>query len=70
MAHITRARAAELAGVSERTVIRWARRGLLTVHRPNGPYVISLYDSEDVIAAALTATLDVALLGPETDVSG
>lgn len=70
MAHITRKAAADLAGVSERTVIRWARRGLLTVHRPNGPYGVSLYDSEEVIAAALRATVDVPLPEPETDISG
>jgi len=70
MADITRAKAAELAGVSERTIIRWARRGLLTVKRPNGPYGISLYDSEEVIEVALRATVDVPLPEPETDISG
>lgn len=70
MADITREKAAELAGVSERTINRWSERGLLTVTRPNGPWGVALYDSEEVIAVALRATVDVPLPAPETDISG
>jgi len=70
MADITRKEAAELAGVSERTINRWSERGLIKVTRPNGPWGVAHYDSEEVIRVALRATVDLSLPGPETDISG
>ena len=57
---VTRKEAAELAGVSERTILRWVSRGLLKVHRPDGPWGRSEYDSSQVLAAAgrTTETLE------------
>ena len=50
---VTRAQAAELAGVSTRQISRWAAAGLLTVtHDPNPWTQPALYDPDEVIAAA------------------
>lgn len=50
---VTRAQAAELAGVSTRQISRWAAAGLLTViHDPNPWTQAALYDPDEVAAAA------------------
>lgn len=49
---VTRAQAAELAGVSTRQISRWAAAGLLSVtHDPNPWTQPALYDPEEVVAA-------------------
>lgn len=71
---ITRREAAELAGVTERTINRWKARGLLSaVHSPPLPHGgtgPAYYDREEVLNAALRTTVDVPLPEPETDISG
>jgi predicted site-specific integrase-resolvase len=67
-ARVTRTQAAEIARVSERTINRWAQRGLLRVHRPNGPWGPAEYETEQVLAVSERTTEDVPL--PETDISG
>ena len=69
-ARITRKEAAELAGVTERTINRWSARRLLKTHRPDGPWGLAYYDREEVLNAALRTTVDVPLPEPETDISG
>lgn len=50
---VTRAQAAELAGVSTRQISRWAAAGLLSVTRDPNPWTqAALYDPEEVMAAA------------------
>lgn len=49
---VTRAKAAELAGVSTRQISRWAQAGLLTVvHSDNRWTQPALYSIEEVLAA-------------------
>jgi len=66
---VTRARAAELADVSERTINRWSERGWIKVYRPDGPWAAALYDAEEVVAVAerRSGVTDLAL--PETDIA-
>ena len=71
--YLTRPEAAALAGVSERTINRWAARKLLWTYRPNGPYAAAAYDAEEVLRVALrettTLTLPEPVGEPETDIS-
>lgn len=49
---VTRAQAAELAGVSTRQISRWAAAGLLSVTRDPNPWTqAALYDPEEVMVA-------------------
>lgn len=67
---VTRAQAAALAGVTERTVNRWSAQGRIRVWRPNGPWGPAEYDAREVLAAAdRTAELAALLNQPETDIS-
>ena len=73
---LTRAQAAERAGVSTRQISRWAAAGFLTVlHDTSTPWTQpALYDPEEVDQAAerwtarLAAMRDLAL--PESDQDG
>lgn len=60
---LTRSEAALLAGVSERTINRWAERGLVRVTRPAGPWGVAQYDREDVLRVALRETVTLTLPG-------
>lgn len=52
-ARVTRKEAADLAQVSERTIIRWSKAGLLTpAYGPVGARVPVTYAREEVVAAA------------------
>jgi predicted site-specific integrase-resolvase len=60
---VTIAQAAELAGVSERTINRWRAQGRIQVWYPHGPWKAAEYDPREVLAAAnrtaeLTALLE------------
>lgn len=46
---VTRAQAADLAGVKPRTINRWSAAGYLTVERPNGPYGAATYSRLEVL---------------------
>ena len=71
--YVTRPEAAVLAGVSERTINRWAARELLWTYRRQGPYGPAEYDREEVLRIALRETTTLALPEPEapaeTDIS-
>jgi phage terminase Nu1 subunit (DNA packaging protein) len=54
-ARITRKEAAELVGVSERTINRWSAKGLLGVRRDRQFRKPATYDRAKVIAAATRA---------------
>jgi len=58
---LTKIQAAELAGVSMRTITRWTQRGVLPVYRPHGPWGPAEYDREEVLRAALRKTIDLPL---------
>lgn len=74
---LTRAQAAELAGVSMRQINRWSAAGLVTPEYPpplpTGATAPATYDREEVLAAAerwrqrLAGMKDTAL--PEMDIS-
>ena len=49
---VTRAQAAELAGVSQRTINRWRAQGRIQVWYPSGPWGAAEYDRGEVLAAA------------------
>jgi hypothetical protein len=49
---VTRAQAAALAGVTERTINRWSAEGRIGVWRPAGPWGPAEYDAREVLAAA------------------
>lgn len=63
-ARVTRKEAALLAGVTERTINRWAERGLVRVTRPAGPWGTAQYDREDVLRVALRDGATLALPEP------
>jgi len=71
--YVTRSEAATIAGVSERTINRWAARELLWTYRRKGPYGPAEYDQEEVLRVALRDTVTLALpesdAQPETDIS-
>jgi predicted site-specific integrase-resolvase len=69
-ARVTRREAAELAGVSERTINRWSERGLIRVWHDPKFRAPAQYDAQEVLTAALRTTVDVPLPPPETDISG
>lgn len=58
---VTRKEAALLAGVTERTINRWAAAGDITVTRPAGPWHTAEYDRDEVIQRALRTTTTLAL---------
>lgn len=64
--HVTCARAAEIAGVSMRTVRRWRAAGLIGVSRPDGPWGVALYSVPEVMRAAKMMDLP---LPPEPDIT-
>lgn len=68
-ARVTRKEAAELAGVAERTINRWAQRGLLKVHRPDGPWGLAYFDAEEVLRVQSRPVVQLELPLPETDIS-
>jgi hypothetical protein len=58
-ARVTRKEAARIAGVTQRTVNRWSAAGLITAHRPHGPWGPAEYDLTEVLRAA--GMVDLAL---------
>jgi len=67
---VTRAQAAALAGVTERTINRWSAEGRIQVWRPNGPWRPAEYDAREVLAAASRTAELTALVDPgTTDIS-
>ena len=69
-ARVTRKEAAELVGVSERTINRWSAKGLLGVRRDRRFRKPATYDRAKVIVTALRAGRIEDLPLPETDISG
>lgn len=70
---VTLDEAAVLAGVSRRTINRWAARGRLEVRHSTtdrGVPLPATVDRDDVIRLALTPATDLPLPEPETDISG
>jgi hypothetical protein len=71
--YVTRSEAADIAGVSERTINRWAARQLLWTYRRKGPYGPAEYDQEEVLRVVwgdtTTLTLPDEDATPETDIS-
>lgn len=59
--YVTRPQAAELAGVSERTINRWAARGRLRTYRRHGPWGSAEYDADEVLRVASRETVTLAL---------
>jgi|GEM_PF-6629794 len=59
--YVTRPQAAELAGVSERTINRWAARLRLRTYRRQGPWGPAEYDAEEVVQVAGRETVTLAL---------
>lgn len=69
-ARVTRKEAAELAGVSERTINRWGALGVLGVRRPrSGSHNPATYDRAKVLAVAARSRRTVTLELPEPDTS-
>lgn len=67
---VTRAQAAALAGVTERTINRWSAEGRIGVRRPNGPWGPAEYDAREVLAAASRTAELTGLVDPgTTDIS-
>ena len=71
--YVTRPQAAELAGVTERTINRWAARNLLWTYRRQGPWGPAEYDAGEVLRVAGRETVTLALPDPgaedEPDIS-
>lgn len=69
-ARLTRKEAAELAGVSERTINRWGAAGVLGVQRPpSGSREPATYDRTLVLSIAARSRRAVTLELPEPDIS-